>query len=240
MSEVTIKIDSAALINRLHTAERQVPFALALGTNRTIEEAQAAIQQHLQETYTIRRSWVLQGIKIDNADRATKDKPRAVVHLDPARGFMSKFELGDTKLPLGRSIAIPVDAKRNKADIVAKSQRPRAFHFTRGYSSVRTRSEIWQGDKRTFMIRRADGSGVILQRLGASTRRRRERENAARKAQGLDNVHHNTDVRLLFLLRPKAETPANLEFFEVGEQVIRDRYVINVQGMLAYAIKTAK
>jgi hypothetical protein len=199
--------------------KKQVPFALALGTNRTIEEAQAAIQAHEQKTYTIRRDWVIKGIKIDNADRATKDSPKATVHLDPARGFMSKFEEGDTKLPTGKSIAIPIGAKRSKSDIIQKSQRPKSFHFSRGYSSIRTGATIWRGDNRTWLLQRPDGTGTIFQRTGRGKR---------------------SSLKLLYILRPKAKTPANLAFYEVGEAVVRERYAINVQGFLQYALRTAK
>lgn len=238
--DLTIKIDSAGLINRLHAVERQVPFALALGTNRTIEEVQAAIQKHEYETYTIRRPWVVQGIKIDNSDRATKDNPRAIVHLDPERAFMSKFQEGTIKLPMGKSIAIPIAAKRSKSDLIQKGQRPRAFGFTKGYSSIRTRATIWRGEKGAWMIQRPDGSGTIFQRVGKAERNRRRKANAERAANGLDALYRDPSLKVLYVLRPKAQTPRNLEFYEIGERVVRERYVLNVLGMLDHAIKTAR
>lgn len=228
---ISIKLDGAdALISKLGDLERrQLPYAMKLGLNRTGEEIQAAQSAHLGEAFTIRRPWVQRyGIKIGKADFATKDKASVTVSVNPDMDFLVKFQDGDAKRPRSsRGLAIPIEARRTKSDVVQSSDRPRAFQFTSASSSIASRTTIYKGNKRTFMLQKPDGSGVIFQRTG-------------RAVKGQKRTGPDPNLKVLYILRPSAPTPNTLEFYQIGTQVARDRFAINLQGMLAYAIKTAK
>lgn len=228
---ISIKLDGAdALISKLSDLERrQLPYAMKLGVNRTAEEVQAAQSAHLGKAFTIRRPWVQQyGIKIAKGDFATKDKASVTIQVNPDADFLIKFQEGEQKRPRdGHSLAIPIEARRNKADIVQASQRPRAFQFTSASSSVASRTTIYKGNKRTFMLQKPDGSGVIFQRMG-------------RAVKGQKRTGRDPNLKLLYILQPSAPTPPSLEFFQIGTRVAQDRFAVNLQGMLAYAIRTAK
>jgi hypothetical protein len=135
-------------------AARQLPFATALAINRTLEEIQGAARAGIRERFTLRRpTFVERLVKINNADRARKDRLAGRVGIQGARAdLLTKFEAGGTKRPAGRSIAVPIDAKRTKADIVRAGQRPRRV--------------LEDPRSRAFMVRGPDGRGVIKQRVG--------------------------------------------------------------------------
>ena len=71
-------------------------------------------------------------------------------------GILAKFERGGTKRPRdGRHLTVPVEAKRTKAGVVSRRNRPKALRLKRVGRAVR-------GEKRTFIV---PGVG-IFQRVG--------------------------------------------------------------------------
>ena len=229
---IRIKLNADSAISKLTDLQlRQLPYAMKLGLNRTAEEIQSAQRDHLGQVFTIRRPWVLQhGIKIGKGDFATKGKLSVTIMVNPEADFLIKFEDQTVKTPHGRALAlaIPIDARRNKADIVQSSQRPRAFQFRNARSSVSTRTTLYQGNNNTFLIQKPDGTGAIFQRMGRARK-------GGKRAPGQD-----PRLKLLYLLRPQAHIKPVLDFYEIGKRVGDERFAINMQGMLAYAIKTAK
>lgn len=225
-------------------AERQVPYAVSLAMNRTAEEAQEAQRVAMRREYTIRRPWVLQGIKIPRGGFASKQNLSVTIGVDPARDFLTKFERGGKKRPRrgGRSIAVPEGAKRNKQDIVPKSQRPRSFEFTRGSSSLATRVTVMRGNRGTMMIRYPDGRGFIFQRV------RRRGKTKARRVNHLDGramdiasrTRRDPDLRLLFLLTPEVTVANSLGFTPRMRRVFTERFPVNFSGMFDFALRTAK
>lgn len=179
----------------------QVPFAVSTAINRTARDFQDAQRDLMRDRFTIRRPWVLQGVKINRGDFATKTKLEARVHIDPARDFLVKFEEGDTKRPRGSRIAVPKEARRTKTGVVSRSQRPRALRFVQHGEGAR--AVVYRGEKRTFMILRPGGRGEIFQRFG-------------RRGRGA--------LRLLFSFTPEAETPEALDFEDTARRVVATRF----------------
>lgn len=234
---ITVTVDAGDALARLTALEeRQLPFALALALNRTAEEVQTEIRGHVQEAFTIRRPWVLTNVKIARENFATKTKPRVVIEIPPD-SVLGKFEGGGTKSPRsgGLSIAIPNAVRRTKAGIVSKRDRPRAFAFTQAYTSTATRVTIYRGNRRTFMLQRPDGSGVILQRVGRGGPRAKGAAAAPSHPARRDPA-----LRTLWMLRPNVRIPAILQFVQRGAPLARERFPINLRGMLAYALRTAR
>lgn len=187
-----ITVDTRDLIKGLNDFEqRQVPYALSNTLNDVAKLTQYRVRQRMGSIFTVRRKqWVDNNVKITNF--AKKGDLRAAVQIQSPGGgnrsdILAKFEDQTTKAPKsGRSIAVPVEAKRNKADIIAKGARPKAFNFRRvGGSKALSHNvtqrikggigrgalEVYEGDKRTVMIRNAQGKGVILQRVGRGKNR---------------------------------------------------------------------
>jgi hypothetical protein len=132
--------------------ERQLPFATMKALNELATGFQADERAVIQSSFTVRRPWVLQGVKIDREDFATKEKLEARVRIDQQRDFFDKFEEGGIRTPVtggihrkgggggsARSLAIPVNVRRTKAQIILKSQTPKSFNFRKGFSSIKSR-----------------------------------------------------------------------------------------------------
>ena len=122
-------------------ARRHVPFALARALTKTAQDAQGDVRADLPNRYTLRNNWVSNGIRITPA---TKSVPQAVVgSLEP---FMERQERGGTKRARSHSrVAVPVNAKRNKRDMIPRGQRPGAL----------------RGKPKIFMLKTASGAGIV-------------------------------------------------------------------------------
>ncbi len=179
----------------------QIPFALALSTNRLANRVQEAQRQRQDEIFTLRRKrWADRAVKRNRGtDFATKDHPVAIVRYQAPGGreeILTKFETEDVKVPRGRSVAVPTaNVPRTAAGIVKKNWRPSRLHLKK-----RGRSKV--GERGTYLIDRGSGYGLILRRKG-------------RKGDSTTEV--------LYWLVPQVDLPPDLEFYETAEETV-DRH----------------
>lgn len=130
---------------------RQVPFAITLALTMTAQDAQSGVQDSLPRRFTLRNGRVRSGIRITPANKGTL---RSVV--GSIDDFMEGQEKGGTKTARDHSrVAVPVEARRNKRDLIPKGQKPAAL---RG----RPRVLAWKGSN---ILSRRSGFG-ILERVG--------------------------------------------------------------------------
>ena len=193
----------------------QVPFATSVAINNTAKGIQTVQREGMKRRFTIRRAYVLQGVKINKF--STKRDLEAVIEIDPTREFLFKFEEGGTVRPRGTRFAVPDEVRRTKTGVVSRVLRPRSLEFKRSGSGPR--GEVFRGKKRTFMIRRPDGTGAIFQRFG----RRR-----------------STRVRMLFSFTPKAKIEPMLEFEVTAQTVFDATFASNFERSFARAQASAR
>lgn len=156
-------------------AKQQIPFALSKALNATVAQpkgaasglmptVQGAERLQLRKAFELRQPlWADRSIKVTHF--ANKREPWATIGIHPQGGdersdIFGKFETDREKRPKeGRTIAVPVSPKlkRNNKGIISKRDRPRAYEFRQVGKSIR-------GERGTFIVRQADGSGLILQR----------------------------------------------------------------------------
>lgn len=125
---INVQVDTKEALDYLQRLSTQMPYATSLALNRVANKGQAAARAGIQRTFTLRRpQFLLNTVKINREDRATKTRLDVTVRIDPERDILAKFEAGGSKTPRdGRHIAIPTNnVRRTKADIVTKGQRPR-------------------------------------------------------------------------------------------------------------------
>jgi hypothetical protein len=189
--------------------------------NNTAEDVQAGQQEHIARKFTLRRpTFILNTVKINRGDFATKDNLRAIVRIDPDRDVLSKFEDDGKKTAMfapAHAIAIPIEAKRGKNDILANNMRPRALQLTQIFTKGSNR--IAEGLQRTFLIQKSDGSGGIFQRQG----------------HGLGSTIH-----LLFKLKVTVPLPKSLKFVENATRVVNEKLPENWAKWFAEAMRTAR
>ena len=96
-------------------------FAVARALTATAKDAQEQVKLSMPSRFTIRRTWVQNGIRIIPA---TRDTMTATVYsIDP---FMSRQEDGADKTPAkDKYVAVPLaNVRRNKKDLITKAQQP--------------------------------------------------------------------------------------------------------------------
>ena len=216
-----VEIEGAAAQALARTAARQLPYAAALALNDVANQFQATEQLLLKRRFLIRRPWVLQGIKIENADRATKTKLEVTLRVDPTRGFLIKFEEGGVKVSrTGGSLALPETRGPNagftKDQVITKAKRPKSYQFQ---SHVTRAGKVQiQGAHRTFIVQTSHGRG-ILQRQG-----------------------HGAGSRLvrLFWLAPRANIKPVLDFIATAEDTMRAKWAESFEHFFQLAMQTAR
>lgn len=212
---------------KLGKYSNQLPFAASKALNTTANQIQRAVQDDLATQFTLRRpDFIKRTIyRKPGEDFARKAFLVAAVRVDERRDLLAKFQKPGTKVPRqGRSLSLPGDVKRNKADIVTRGNRPRAFNLQKV-------GQLTRGDRRTFVIERGGAPWLLLQRVGRSTRRSR----AGRAATGRD-----PQVRVLWIFKRSVRIPKRLPFYEQARRVVRGGLNENLRVALADAIRTAR
>jgi hypothetical protein len=155
---VSILIDIAPIVAAMEDFQReQAPFAASRAVNDVADMAVMGERAAMQTNFTIRRPWVLNGVKVLRySNKKDEGGPYAVLGIADDRAFLNKFEQGGVKTPRGANLAMPTTAVRpSLTDIAPGNLRPRAFG-------------TWQnrrGNDRTFIILTGPGAG-IWQRVG--------------------------------------------------------------------------
>ncbi len=166
MALLDVEFDSRDTQRWLGKMAKQTAFALSVAINDTLKDAQKVQRAHQRRVFTVRRPrFVEQAVKIKPF--ATKRTLTGTMAIDPPGGrrtsdILAKFESGGRKrVRQGRHLAIPIEARRTKAGVVSRRNRPKGFKFKRVGRSIR-------GERRTFIIPDVG----IFQRVG---RRRNSR-----------------------------------------------------------------
>ena len=201
----------------------QLPFATSLAINNVTKEAQAFQRQHMLGTFQVRRrQWVERNVKIMRFSNKRQRPIHSLIGIeapgDPSRSdILSKFEEGGVKRPKdGRRLAVPDEVKRTTGGVIRRGMRPKDFQFRvwgRG-----PKAEILVGERRTFMIRKADGTGGIYQRTGRKRAGRRLASDIRTRAV------RDLNVRVLYRFTPEANIDSRLHFEENVDGVVRARF----------------
>lgn len=125
MMQISVQTNIEAALRKLKSiSERQqFAFATARALTQTAAQVQAEVKKNMPSRFTLRRQWIVQGIRIE---RATKQNLTATVYSRDK--FMGLQEMGGPKSPLRNFLAIPTSmVRRTKTDMVRKSDKPRAL-----------------------------------------------------------------------------------------------------------------
>lgn len=109
---------------------KNVRFGVAAGLTRTAKDAQGDAIKSIEKEFTTRGRWYAPsnkfGVRITPAKR---DRHESAVHT--AADWLLPHETGGPKRPRGGRFAVPTEnVRRNKRQIIPKSQRPRALKGT--------------------------------------------------------------------------------------------------------------
>lgn len=214
MIKISVASEIQKAMGQLQTiAEaKQFRFSVAKALTTTASDVQKEVRKNMSSRFTLRRQWVVQGIRIE---KATKENLTATVYSKDV--FMGRQEVGGTKLPkYDQHLAIPMRAvRRYKSQMINPADLPSnlgkaEFSVKRGKKDVARRGaggSVFKlvSNGRTFLCRRRNGQ-----------------------------------VEVLYMLVPRAQVNKRLGLGDDAQKVARLRFTQNLQDALAYAMRTAR
>lgn len=235
-------------------ATNQLPYAMSLALNRVAVDGQKAEQGRLKAAFHLRReTFVIRGIKIEKADRASKTSWRVVISIPVAQDFLSKFEEGDPKVPRqGKWLWIPNPAVfQHKIINRGNPLHPKQLHFQK------SKGGQLQGDHRTFMIKAAyRNTPLVIQRMSSSHEGFKKAPMQKLLDQGtLDNFENGSkrmglvrrrrhyqdrETRLLYRLVSRVVTPVRLEFVNTITNEVQAQWPERMNQAISEALRTAR
>lgn len=212
MIAVRIEVDALPFTRVLSALERgQLRFAESLAINNLTKLAQSNIQAHYDTAFDLRQADFIrkQGAKI--LKFATKSDPVSELGIDPKADFLAKFQLGGSRPKSGQFIAIPNLVRRNKRDIVGRTNRPRALIDRLG--------------------KRKGAGGVFVDRDEAG-RHPGIYQRTGRGGRGTP--------KLLYAFEDRAQIPASLQFIQIATQTAQRDWARLFEDALVQALRTAR
>jgi hypothetical protein len=219
---ITIRVDAdfSALTADLKRLQRdQLPFATARALTLTAQDIQSAVKDKMPGEFVLRRQWTVQGIRIKPALKSAWPNQSAVVFSrDP---FMNLQETGGTKTSIGRRVfdygpylAIPLDARRSKSDVVQKKDWPKNLI-------------------NPFILTARDGRKYLAVRELAGNKGRVR--SIGRTAKG----GTWSGTKLMYVLVTREILKPRLNLVAIGQKVAAERFSINFNNAMAKALATA-
>lgn len=247
---ISITVDTAALTKGLSDlAREQVPFAMSRALNNTADAVQTAVRNSLPANFALRRtSFFNLLVKIDNADRAKKDRLEVTVKVAPpksgrtAADILSKFEAGGEQVSIKGKQFVPFPGK----DIRGKGTKvPRALKWSRfaPLSEVTLLGQLQHRGGINGSVRRATRLAPSKPRLvGQQPGTFVVTLTKPGKAKGRMALMQRVDdtVRLLYVLVPSIHVPERLHFIETATPLVPKLLPYFFVGELERAIATAK
>ena len=240
-------------------AKRHVPYATSIAINRTLEDVMAGAREQIQHRMRVRvPSFTLPPLQLPNAARATKARLQGQAALgygdvtkdsigDRREKLLRKFETGGAKVAKDPQfpIAIPTDAiRRSFGDLVPRALFPQNLRLApKVVGSGETLPALRRGKVRTL-----DGGKTSnrarkkagMEGIGGTFTINDENGRPIGVFQRIGRGKSREDVRMIWKYKQRIRIPDLLDFFQLAEHTIRERLLINWEGALALALRTAR
>lgn len=212
---VTMNGDYNEAISKMLAATdpRQLQFAVSKALNDTAKDLQAEVQQNIPQRFTLRRQWIVQGIRIKPSSKAVLE---AVVYSKDE--FMGRQETGEDKTPKrDRNLAIPMSgARRTKSGVIKAADLPSAL-----------------GQKQIVVANRSKGTRTVRGAGGAVWKQEIKGKTYLMRRRG-------SKVEVMYLLQPRAKIDRRLKLEEDGDRIVREMFPRRLQEAIEYATRTAR
>ncbi|WP_321968850.1 hypothetical protein [Paraburkholderia tropica] len=149
--------------------QRQVPFAIAQGINRTAQRVADVERQNLADTLSNPSPFTRNSVGVQ---RAKKGKPTAVVYMkDIAASYLEPFETGGVHKLNSRALLNPKNIRLNQYGQLARNTlaalkgRPDVFIGAVKTASGETINGVWQRPTDTKRVSLLNGRGKKLGKL---------------------------------------------------------------------------
>lgn len=251
ITRITTNVDEiAALLDAV--GRRQLPFATALGINRTMEEIQIEARRKLPGQFTLRTSGsrrFLEGLyHIRKEDFANKQKLRGYVGIQGSpgtKGFtrraaavLAKFQQAGQRRyrPGAEPLLYPADVLRpSPGAVIPRTLYPRALgllgvrRIEGGFTIRGARHRVSRG-----------GENVVSLRGKRRTFALDPRFHPASLAYGVWQRERREGTQRLWLYVQVQRWPKRISFVEDALALAKARLRLNIEGQLAYATNELK
>lgn len=207
---------------------RQVPFATAQAINDTIAEARTTLIEALPGHFTIRRPHAARGFLREFARKRDRPIQGAV---GTTRDYMvTQIEGGKRTPDEGRTVGIPVAARRSPRSVITPARFPGAFLAKPGAFVGGTKR-----DARGRLVPKG-GTEALFVPIG----RRRRKAGKKRRRKKRPTKASRRRLRIMYYLRPSVDVPARFPFFEISEGVFSREWAIHMRRAWDHALRTAR
>lgn len=247
---ISIRVAPEGSLMAIASASGQLGYAVSLALNRVANQGQAAEREHIKKAFKLRQEgFVLKGIKIDKADRATKTSWRVVIQLayPNERHFLDQHEPGGERVRHGGGRLWQPNQAVFKSKIIGRANplHPKNLHLHKDAAGRII------GDQRTFLVRTKSHQVLILQRVDRGLTSKSKR---SLKGLTLDNVatgmgphtrkqkalSRTGGTQLLYRLVSKVRIPARLEFASTISTSVQATWEREMHAALVEALRGAK
>lgn len=233
---IDVTLETPSLTSMIAEFREQLPFATALAVNRTADEAIKEARRELPSLGFHIRDPRFADFMFRQVSRATKANPEAVVGITgPKAPYFTRHVDGGvfTRDPdIFSEFFIPTTALRpDPMTVIPRAMYPANLRLlpkntasgvlpARGRQTRKGRPML-QGKNGTFVVDSRPNGGktvAIFQRTGPGPR----------------------DLVMLWRFTPRIDVPARLPLEQIITRVVEERFGLNLEGFLEYAISTAK
>lgn len=217
---INVQIDAKKIEAMVGVVDaKQIQFATAKALTKTAQAVQQAVRAEMPSRFTLRRQWVVQGIRITPATKANltatvyskdvfmdRQETGGIKTGSPGGGDFSSMSLQQTggrrvRQASGR-VAVPTEkVRRNKSEIIRKSELPAGL------------------GERGFVIGKAGDTQFLAKRFAKGKR---------------------AGLQILYVLKRSTKIKPRLGLREIGIEVVRSKFADIFSQSLSDAIATAK
>lgn len=217
--KLSAMVDVSEVLKNFDLRHKQVRYAAARALTDMAKLSQEGVKDRLQKYFTLRRNWVLQGIRIKPATRG--DLTAAVFSKDH---YMGLQETGGDKVPRGKHIAVPGPVLRpGKKSSESKNKIPESEWPASAMAKART-----------FMTKTKKGALVIMRRV-KGTEPGLPRKAQGRLARALFGKRYTKlkarrgrrlirSARIVHTLVGRAHVPPRLGMFPLVKLLVREEF----------------
>jgi hypothetical protein len=246
-----ITLDSAKFERFLQTYRQQLPFAMAVALNRTADDANAALRRHLDDAFTIRAPGLLRYVApldIPRPNRARKDRLSVILETDRIGRIFNPFETGVPKVTRANEhLIIPSENLRPSPNtVIARTLYPTNLGLTAKRDPAGTHYYALgrgaKAKKLTPYHKGATGKWTIKGRRRTFALDPNYQQDIAPEDAGIyQRVGLGRDgIRLLWHYADRVERPSTLQFYDTLNRTFDARIKSNLEGAIAFALRTAK
>jgi hypothetical protein len=249
---IKIQVDPRSALGWITQAmEKQIPFAVSKALNQVANLAQAAEREQVKKAFKLRREqFVLRGVKIKKADRASKTSWSVVIRIEyPGIGkFMNLHEPGGEREPHhGGKLWVP-NREVFKSKVITRDN---ALH-PKNLKIHKDSTGRMVGAERAFMVRTKGGQLLVLQREDRGLTKASKRtmgkltldnlgggQGPSTKAQKY-SLKRTGGTRLLYRLVSKVKVPARLEFVSTVRRTVAEQWPAVLVEEMGKAMRSAR